>query len=85
MSREIGNNAVIVTLFGVGSAIVDNVPLVAASIGMFSLETYPIDHAVWDYLAYCAGTGEVYLLSVQRRGLPLWEWRRLILFGASKR
>lgn len=43
-----------VTLLGLGSAIIDNVPLVAASIGMFSK---PIDAPVWHYIAYCAGTG----------------------------
>ena len=43
-----------VTLLGLGSAIIDNVPLVAASIGMF---TNPIDASVWHYIAYCAGTG----------------------------
>jgi Na+/H+ antiporter NhaD/arsenite permease-like protein len=43
-----------VTLLGIGSAIIDNVPLVAASIGMFS---NPIDAPVWHYIAYCAGTG----------------------------
>ncbi len=43
-----------VTLLGIGSAIIDNVPLVAASIGMFS---NPIDASVWHYIAYCAGTG----------------------------
>lgn len=39
------------------SAVVDNVPLVAACMGMYSLETYPMDHMIWEYLAYCAGTG----------------------------
>ena len=43
-----------VTLLGISSAIIDNVPLVAASIGMFS---NPIDAPVWHYIAYCAGTG----------------------------
>ena len=43
-----------VTLLGISSAIIDNVPLVAASIGMF---TNVIDAPVWHYIAYCAGTG----------------------------
>ena len=43
-----------ITLLGVSSAIIDNVPLVAASIGMFS---NPVDSPVWHYIAYCAGTG----------------------------
>jgi len=44
-------------LIGVFSAIVDNVPLVAASMGMYSLEAYPVDSFLWTFLAYCAGTG----------------------------
>jgi len=51
------DNRIIITLIGILSAIVDNVPLVAASMGMYSLETYPTDHMIWEYLAYCAGTG----------------------------
>ena len=57
LDDTIGNKSVIITLIGVLSAIVDNVPLVAASMGMYSLETYPVDHFIWTYLAYCAGTG----------------------------
>jgi Na+/H+ antiporter NhaD/arsenite permease-like protein len=44
-------------VIGLISAIVDNVPLVAASMGMYSLEQYPTDSFLWEFLAYCAGTG----------------------------
>ena len=44
----------VVLLLGVGSAIIDNVPLVAASIGMFSI---PTDEPAWHFIAYSAGTG----------------------------
>ncbi len=44
-------------LLGVMSAIVDNVPLVAASMGMYDLSVYPPDHVFWEFIAYCAGTG----------------------------
>jgi Na+/H+ antiporter NhaD/arsenite permease-like protein len=37
--------------------VVDNVPLVAASMGMYSLQQYPVDSFLWEFLAYCAGTG----------------------------
>jgi Na+/H+ antiporter NhaD/arsenite permease-like protein len=46
-----------VFLIGVASAIVDNVPLVAAAMGMYSLEQFPTDSFLWEFLAYCAGTG----------------------------
>lgn len=57
LNHVLGDNRIIITLIGILSAIVDNVPLVAASMGMYSLDTYPMDHMIWEYLAYCAGTG----------------------------
>ena len=44
----------VVLFLGLGSAIIDNVPLVAASIGMFSI---PVDEPAWHFIAYSAGTG----------------------------
>lgn len=57
MNDKIGNLNIIVETIGVLSAIVDNVPLVAASMGMYDLQTYPPDSYIWEFLAYCAGTG----------------------------
>jgi Na+/H+ antiporter NhaD/arsenite permease-like protein len=57
LNDTIGDNRIIITLIGLLSAIVDNVPLVAASMGMYSMDMYPQDHFIWEYLAYCAGTG----------------------------
>ena len=57
MDQTIGNKDVIVIGIGLLSAIVDNVPLVAASIGMYDLTSYPINHKIWEFIAYCAGTG----------------------------
>lgn len=44
-------------IIGFFSAIIDNVPLVAASQGMFSLQQYPTDHHFWEMMAYTTGTG----------------------------
>ena len=57
LDETIGRLDIIVFLIGIASAIVDNVPLVAASMGMYSLEQYPADSFLWEFLAYCAGTG----------------------------
>ncbi len=57
LDQTIGRQDVIVTIMGLLSAIVDNVPLVAASIGMYDLATYPPDSFLWEFVAYCAGTG----------------------------
>lgn len=57
LDSSIGNLSVIVTLIGIISAVIDNVPLVAAGMGMYSLTTHPPDSYLWQMLAYCAGTG----------------------------
>lgn len=54
LNEAIPNTNIVVILLGFGSAIVDNVPLVAASMGMFQ---YPMDHEIWHFIAYSAGTG----------------------------
>jgi Na+/H+ antiporter NhaD/arsenite permease-like protein len=57
LDQSIGRQDVIVTLLGLLSAVVDNVPLVAASMGMYDLAHYPTDSFLWEFIAYCAGTG----------------------------
>jgi len=57
LDQSVGRLDIIVTLIGLVSAVVDNVPLVAASMGMYSLTQYPPDSFLWEYMAYCAGTG----------------------------
>ena len=57
LDHTIGNISVIVTLIGIISAVIDNVPLVAAGMGMYDMQTYPADSYLWQMLAYCAGTG----------------------------
>jgi Na+/H+ antiporter NhaD/arsenite permease-like protein len=57
MNSTLKNQHVIVITIGLFSAMVDNVPLVAASMGMYDLNQYPTDHSIWEFLAYCTGTG----------------------------
>lgn len=57
LNETVGRQDIIVLMIGFASAIVDNVPLVAASMGMYNLEQYPVDSFLWIFLAYCAGTG----------------------------
>ncbi|MFZ1786917.1 MAG: sodium:proton antiporter NhaD [Saprospiraceae bacterium] len=54
LEKAIPNQDIVVMLLGVGSAIIDNVPLVAATMGMY---TEPIDAKLWHFIAYAAGTG----------------------------
>lgn len=54
INTKIQSHALIGILIGLLSAIVDNVPLVAAVMGMYD---FPMDHFFWEFLAYCSGTG----------------------------
>jgi Na+/H+ antiporter NhaD/arsenite permease-like protein len=54
LDKAIPNQDIVVMLLGVGSAIIDNVPLVAASMGMYDVA---IDAKLWHFIAYAAGTG----------------------------
>jgi Na+/H+ antiporter NhaD/arsenite permease-like protein len=57
LDQTVGRQDVIVMIIGLVSAVVDNVPLVAASMGMYTLAQYPPDSFLWEFMAYCAGTG----------------------------
>jgi len=57
LSRHLPNDYAIGIALGLLSAIVDNVPLVAAAQGMYSLEQFPTDHHFWEFLALTTGTG----------------------------
>ena len=56
-SSTLKNDYLIGIALGLLSAIVDNVPLVAAAQGMYNLTTYPTDHPFWEFLALTTGTG----------------------------
>ncbi|HRH38873.1 MAG TPA: sodium:proton antiporter NhaD, partial [Flavobacteriales bacterium] len=57
LDSKLGNMYAVNSTIGVLSSVVDNVPLVAAAMGMYPMSQYPQDHAFWELLAYCAGTG----------------------------
>ena len=57
MNTHIANENIILLAMGLLSSVVDNVPLVAAAQGMYSMTTYPTDHYFWEFLAYSTGSG----------------------------
>lgn len=85
LAHTLGDNRIIITLIGILSAIVDNVPLVAASMGMYSLETYPQDHLIWEYLAYCAGTGGSILIIGSAAGVAVMGMEKIDFIWYVKR
>jgi Na+/H+ antiporter NhaD/arsenite permease-like protein len=80
MDRHIGNVDLITMAIGLSSSVVDNVPLVAAAQGMYSLATFPTDHHFWLFLAYCAGTGGSILIIGSAAGIAVMGIQR-ITFG----
>jgi len=85
LDNTIGDNRIIITLIGILSAIVDNVPLVAASMGMYSLEAYHMDHMIWEYLAYCAGTGGSILIIGSAAGVAVMGMEKIDFIWYLKR
>lgn len=85
LNSSLGDNRIIITLIGLLSAIVDNVPLVAASMGMYSLDVYPQDHLIWEYLAYCAGTGGSILIIGSAAGVAVMGMEKIDFIWYMKR
>ncbi len=77
LSQAVGNLDAIVLLIGLVSAVVDNVPIVAAAMGMYDLQTYPVDTKLWTFLAYCAGTGGSLLLIGSASGVAVMGMEKL--------
>ncbi len=85
LDQTVGSQSMIITLIGLLSAVIDNVPLVAASMGMYSLETYPMDHFIWEYLAYCAGTGGSILIIGSAAGVAVMGMEKIDFIWYLKR
>ncbi|MDX1685659.1 MAG: sodium:proton antiporter NhaD [Saprospiraceae bacterium] len=74
LERAIPNQDIVVMLLGVGSAIIDNVPLVAASMGMYN---QPMDAKLWHFIAYAAGTGGSMLIIGSAAGVAAMGMERI--------
>ncbi|MBS1210646.1 MAG: sodium/proton antiporter, NhaD family [Proteobacteria bacterium] len=85
LDQTIGKQDLIVMIIGIASAIVDNVPLVAAAMGMYDLAQYPPDHFLWEFLAYCAGTGGSILIIGSAAGVAAMGLEKIHFFWYVKR
>jgi len=72
----------VVLLLGLGSAVIDNVPLVAASLGMFS---EPTDNILWHFIAYAAGTGGSMLIIGSAAGVVAMGMEKINFFWYLKK
>jgi NhaD family Na+/H+ antiporter len=77
MDKTIGNQDVIVVAIGLASAVIDNVPLVAASMGMYDLASFPADAKIWEFMAYCAGTGGSILIIGSAAGVAVMGMEKI--------
>lgn len=80
LDQSVGNMDVVVIITGILSAIVDNVPLVAAAIGMYPISDIPVDSRFWEMLAFCAGTGGSMLIIGSAAGVAAMGLEK-ITFG----
>jgi len=85
LEKAIPNMDIVIFLIGMFSAVIDNVPLVAATMGMF---TEPIDAKIWHYIAYAAGTGGSMLIIGSAAGVAamgmekinfIWYFKKIAL------
>jgi Na+/H+ antiporter NhaD/arsenite permease-like protein len=86
---EPGKYYLITVIMGLLSSIIDNVPLVAGAMGMYS---FPVDHYFWQFIAYTAGTGGSVLIIGSAAGVAvmgmekidfIWYFKRITLLALA--
>ena len=82
LNQTIPNTDIVVMFIGVASAVIDNVPLVAASMGMFS---EPLDNHVWHFIAFSAGTGGSMLIIGSAAGVVAMGMEKIDFFWYLKK
>lgn len=82
LNAAIPNSDIVIMLLGIGSAVIDNVPLVAASMGMFSEIT---DDPLWHFIAFSAGTGGSMLIIGSAAGVVAMGMEKIDFFWYFKK
>lgn len=85
LDAKLGNQAIIVIIIGLCSAVIDNIPLVAASMGMYPLSQFPTDSFIWEFMAYCAGTGGSILIIGSAAGVAAMGLEKIEFFWYARR
>ncbi len=90
LSEKLPGETTLAFIIGLASAVIDNVPLVAATMGMFDLSAYPQNSALWEMIAYSAGTGGSILIIGSAAGVAfmglqkadfIWYLKRISLLA----
>ena len=85
LSDNLKGETAIGIVLGLMSAIIDNVPLVAATIGMYDLNTYPMDHYFWELLAFTTGTGGSAIIIGSAAGVAAMGIEKMSFFWYLKK
>ncbi len=83
--ETIGNPSLIAGAIGIASAIVDNIPLVAAAMGMYDTAHFPMDAPFWDLVAYSAGVGGSMLVIGSAAGVVYMGMEKVDFFWYLRR
>ena len=85
LNQQIESTELICVVIGLVSAVIDNVPLVAACIGMYDLTFFPMDTSFWILIALTAGTGGSILIIGSAAGVAFMGMERVTFFWYLKK
>jgi Na+/H+ antiporter NhaD/arsenite permease-like protein len=85
LSNNLPSLDIIATVIGLASALIDNVPLVAATMGMYDLSEYATDDRLWQLIALCAGTGGSILVIGSASGVALMGLEKVDFLWYAKK
>ncbi|CAE7246322.1 NHD1 [Symbiodinium pilosum] len=81
LSNLVPSDALVAIFLGFASAVVDNVPLVAAAQGMYDISVHPANDGLWNLITYCAATGGSLLVIGSAAGVAFMGMERNVSFG----
>jgi Na+/H+ antiporter NhaD/arsenite permease-like protein len=85
LSANLPSLDIIATVIGLASALIDNVPLVAATMGMYDLTEFGTDDRLWQLIALCAGTGGSILVIGSASGVALMGLEKVDFLWYAKK
>ena len=85
LNNNLPSQDIIATVIGIASALIDNVPLVAATMGMYDLTDYGTDDKLWQLIALCAGTGGSILVIGSASGVALMGLEKVDFLWYAKK
>lgn len=85
LNENLPSQDIIATVIGIASALIDNVPLVAATMGMYDIADYGTDDKLWQLIALCAGTGGSILIIGSASGVALMGLEKVDFLWYAKK